>query len=304
MRVSGVLQGRLQTIDQAMVVLDRWAKQSDQGAPAAWRQGARIWREMLLMSRDGSAGGVAPSIRKADLDFALKIALDKRSWTRFERFYATQMFDPLSAMSQDSGLPVISATRLTQKRGGNPDSTEAVCFLIFQLPGEKVISVAPAATTTLDVRQDQAGQFGRQTALPFLEALAVNVAKVRNPEAGAQTPPGTSTAAGPNNCGDHTDSKPGDQSVRAGGDVKNAVTKSASLQDLREELLLLLLARRCTEASAGTHLIAVYAACFIVATALLVGATHGTTEFGFATEATRVLVAIRDIVSGYWYVFL
>ena len=120
----------LKRIDQAVKVTEQWQRSAAESTANC--HSALLWKALLELSKPQIEKGVAPSIRKNDFSLTLKgVAIDGRLWDRFQRFYDDHLREPLYKAASESGVPALSAQRITNGgRGGNPDATEAVFQLI------------------------------------------------------------------------------------------------------------------------------------------------------------------------------
>lgn len=287
----------VQAIDQAVAELDRWARRLESGDPAGWRQGARIWRELLLMSKDGSAAGVAPSIRRADLTFALKIDMDKRAWTRFERFYGSQMRDRLLTVARASGLPALSAVRLSQRRGGNPDATEAVYYLVAQPEPPEEFAAAPVK---MNDRLDPPNASEKQSPQQVSAAPKANEEPVPSFMAEAVAFEDSATGTSPQHPKAETSTRAEMQTGNVAPDAVNGDARSIGTNDRRYESLVFLSSIVGTGSSVAAHSLVAYCTIFLAVSALLAVGSQSATDVGLAAEAARILAACRSVLSGRW----
>lgn len=137
--ISNALRQALQTAESVA--------QSQQRLDARVCDDCRIWLELLHQSQDRLHGEVAPAIRRSSLDSASNLALTKRRWDRFLRWFHRNMLPPLKSSSERSGVPIVYPARASDRRGGRPELSEAHYFLSFQAPIERATAIGASSSS-------------------------------------------------------------------------------------------------------------------------------------------------------------
>lgn len=95
------------------------------------QENARLWDELLQQSHDGVHDGTAPMILRGDLSAPVGIKLTGRRWEQFEKWFATTMKKPLRDACEAEGLPMLYPGRISNRRGGYSERSEAQYFVSF-----------------------------------------------------------------------------------------------------------------------------------------------------------------------------
>lgn len=126
-------------IEHAQRDLSAYARSRDWENEAEWSLGALIWKVLLDLSVEGSASGIAPTLRKNDLAYELKRHTKKerdfgaKLWKTFLKFHRSHARDRLLASAAKPGMPILFAERASDGIGGDPDKTEATYWLCFDI---------------------------------------------------------------------------------------------------------------------------------------------------------------------------
>ena len=120
----------LNVIELAQKVL-RTRVQSKMHDTGIEQENARLWNELLQQSHDGVHDGTTPMILRGDLSAPVGIKLTGRRWEQFEKWFATTMKKPLRDACEANGLPMLYPGRISNRRGGHPEHSEAQYFVSF-----------------------------------------------------------------------------------------------------------------------------------------------------------------------------
>ena len=99
----------IQAIDQALAHLNSLAARNYERE--GWPDHAKLWRELLNQSKEGSKRGIAPNILKGDLAIPLGLKVDGRRWKLFEKWYERHIEPSLTQLAERSKIPALKANR-------------------------------------------------------------------------------------------------------------------------------------------------------------------------------------------------
>ena len=119
----------IQAIDQALEHINSLAARDYERE--GWPDHAKLWRELLNQSKAGSKRGIAPNILKGDLATPLGIKVTGRSWQLFLNWFDRHIEPSLTQLAERSKIPALKAIRISNPKGGFPDTSEAIFFLFF-----------------------------------------------------------------------------------------------------------------------------------------------------------------------------
>lgn len=121
-----------ESIDQALVQLSNLAVHRDYGRTRdSWPAPAKIWGELLEQTKRRMIGDIAPNLLKGDISCPIGINVTGRQWKSFERWYDRHVRPELIKSAGESGIRAIRAVRVSDRKGGRPESSEAVYFLAY-----------------------------------------------------------------------------------------------------------------------------------------------------------------------------
>ena len=98
---------------------------------------ARLLREILVLSKAETGYGVVKIMLSGDLGTLLGIKLDGRYWLSFLKWFYRFIYDDFILESKRSGIPALIPTRLSDRKGGYSDRSEAVIYLTFDKTNSK-----------------------------------------------------------------------------------------------------------------------------------------------------------------------
>jgi len=133
----------IQAIDQALAHINSLAARDYERE--GWPDHAKLWRELLNQSKEGSKRGIAPNILKGDLASPLGFKVTGRRWQLFLNWYNRHIEPSLTQLAERSKIPVLKAIRKSDPKGGFPETSESIYYLIF-VDAEKIVP-------TTDTRQ-------------------------------------------------------------------------------------------------------------------------------------------------------
>jgi len=119
----------IQAIDQALEHINSLAARDYERE--GWPDHAKLWRELLNQSKAGSKRGIAPNILKGDLATPLGIKVTGRSWQLFLNWFDRHIEPSLTQLAERSKIPALKAIRNSNPKGGYPDTSEAIFFLVY-----------------------------------------------------------------------------------------------------------------------------------------------------------------------------
>lgn len=108
----------------------------------------RLWRELLRLSQGQLFQDMAPTISRKALEASANVELTQRRWMRFLRWFERNMAEPLHRACMQSGVPALYGGRLSDRRGGRAEYSEAQYFVSFQSPD----ALAGAADTVMSAQ--------------------------------------------------------------------------------------------------------------------------------------------------------
>lgn len=133
----------IQAIDQALAHISSLVARDYERE--GWPDHAKLWRELLNQSKEGSKRGIAPNILKGDLATPLGLKVTGRRWQLFLNWFDRHIEPSLTQLAERSKIPALKPIRKSNRKGGFPEASEAIFFLVFR-ETEKI-----AATT--DIKQ-------------------------------------------------------------------------------------------------------------------------------------------------------
>lgn len=136
-------------IDQAIEHLNKIAVRRNYQAKN-WPNHARLWREMLVQSKNRLDRLVAPNLSKSDLSIPAAVKLDGRDWQAFSKWFDRNVAPELLQLSSFTRIPALRAVRRSNTKGGFSESSEAIyCLSFFSLE---------ASENKVSQQQDNAGK--------------------------------------------------------------------------------------------------------------------------------------------------
>lgn len=148
-------------IAQAALQLEKLAVRRDFNHEG-WPENAKLWRELLVQSRDRSSRDMAPYVLKGDLAAPTAVKLSGRRWQAFLRWFERIIAPELRMLSLESGIPALKAVRQSNPKGGRPEQSEAVYFLAFVDPQATLTSLPGAKIKAANLKQlESSGLWGK-----------------------------------------------------------------------------------------------------------------------------------------------
>jgi hypothetical protein len=133
-------------IKQAQAALAEWMqadRRNTRFKSELESEDARLWGELLSQSSAGLRNQSPPLIRRGDLSSPIGVVLDGRRWDQFQGWYSRKYEPYLRRASDASGVPMLYGARISDRKGGHAESSEACYFLSFNPPPERQLTTAP-----------------------------------------------------------------------------------------------------------------------------------------------------------------
>lgn len=90
-----------------------------------------LWKEILLQSKEHSSNFVAPNLLKGDIAARIAIRLTGRQWASFEKWFEQKIAPELRSLATQSRIPAIRPVRLSDRKGGYPEQSEAILYVAY-----------------------------------------------------------------------------------------------------------------------------------------------------------------------------
>lgn len=90
-----------------------------------------LWKEILLQSKERGTNGVAPNLLKGDIAARIAVRLTGRKWDSFEKWFDQAIAPELQSLAEKSKVPAIRPVRITDRKGGYPDQSEAILYVAY-----------------------------------------------------------------------------------------------------------------------------------------------------------------------------
>lgn len=118
-------------IKLALTRLQSWCKAEGFDWDGIQDEDGRLWKELLTQSADNLRNETTPCIRRGDLSSPVGVILDGRRWNKFLKWFDREVRLDLTKECQQANLPMLYCGRLSDMRGGRPESSEALYFLSY-----------------------------------------------------------------------------------------------------------------------------------------------------------------------------